>query len=177
MQLDMFGGWQAKRKLTRSEINARYRARYPERELARQKKYREANAALLKEKSLAYERSHKRQRKVSKSAWIRTAAGRYSSAMGVAKAKGYAFTIGRELFAELMGKPCSYCGDALHETGLGLDRLDNDKGYTPDNVVQCCVDCNMARGRRFTADEMWAEIGPAIRRVKEARKHGRTLAS
>lgn len=41
---------------------------------------------------------------------------------------------------ELMLKPCSYCG--LGESG-GLDRRDNARPHTKDNVVPCCVSCNL----------------------------------
>lgn len=36
---------------------------------------------------------------------------------------------------------CFYCGDneLLH---LGLDRLDNQRGHAPSNVVACCEKCN-----------------------------------
>ncbi len=37
--------------------------------------------------------------------------------------------------------PCSYCGEAI-ET-VGLDRVDNARGYTRDNVVACCRRCNI----------------------------------
>lgn len=29
----------------------------------------------------------------------------------------------------------------------GIDRVDNTKGYTIDNVVPCCGICNMAKGK------------------------------
>lgn len=41
---------------------------------------------------------------------------------------------------ELMLKPCSYCG--LGESG-GLDRRDNGRPHAIDNVVPCCVQCNL----------------------------------
>jgi 5-methylcytosine-specific restriction endonuclease McrA len=40
----------------------------------------------------------------------------------------------------------------------GLDRVDNSRGYTVDNVVTCCATCNRAKGT-MTAGEFlaWAE--------------------
>jgi len=35
---------------------------------------------------------------------------------------------------------CAYCGSTI-ET-IGLDRVDNDLGYEPNNVVGCCSYCN-----------------------------------
>ena len=45
-----------------------------------------------------------------------------------------------EQFLTFWQKPCSYCGDAI-ET-IGLDRVDNKKGYFLENVCSCCRICN-----------------------------------
>ena len=37
-------------------------------------------------------------------------------------------------------KPCFYCNTDIQT--IGLDRVDNFKGYTIDNIVSCCTDCN-----------------------------------
>jgi hypothetical protein len=64
-----------------------------------------------------------------------------------------------EDFIKLVSSLCHYCGcgpDSItsscktkHGVGafkhLGLDRVDNDKGYTLDNVVPCCFQCNNAK--------------------------------
>ena len=61
----------------------------------------------------------------------------------------------------LMQEPCHYCGAPplrvvrAKETNVeflynGLDRVDNDRGYIPGNVVPCCGDCNRAK-RGMTA--------------------------
>ena len=57
-----------------------------------------------------------------------------------AKKRGIAFTISIEDFVALWGKPCSYCGDKI-ET-IGIDRVDNKKGYVKRNIVPCCTLCN-----------------------------------
>lgn len=50
------------------------------------------------------------------------------------------------------------------ETDLG--RATRARLYSMDNVVSCCAVCNLARGDRFTVEEMIEFIGPAIRTVK-----------
>lgn len=47
---------------------------------------------------------------------------------------------------------CHYCGAAPAMTSygvvaLGIDRLDNGKGYTVDNCVSCCKWCNIMKGQ------------------------------
>lgn len=69
------------------------------------------------------------------------------------------------LINNIFKSKCVYCGDNKR---LGADRIDNDKGHTKDNVVPCCHECNIAKNRNFTFDEMKI-IGEAIRKVKKER--------
>ena len=75
-----------------------------------------------------------------------------------AKIRGYDYNLTEKQFAEITQKPCYYCGaipnnkhkqkesngDYIYN---GIDRVDNNKGYTIDNVVPCCKTCNSAKGR------------------------------
>lgn len=72
----------------------------------------------------------------------------------------------REFVLEECKKPCIYCGDNKR---IGLDRIDNTKGHTKDNVVPCCYDCNCARMDNFSFEEMLI-IGKAIKKIKKLRK-------
>lgn len=41
---------------------------------------------------------------------------------------------------------CNYCGvDVSNEKGYCLDRFDNSKGYTDENISVCCKICNFAK--------------------------------
>ena len=42
-----------------------------------------------------------------------------------------------------------------------IDRLDTEKGYTPENMGLCCFACNKAKSNTFSTAEMWI-IGPRI---------------
>ncbi len=84
--------------------------------------------------------------------------------------KGRSWTLTREQFYTLVAMPCHYCGLPNNvEAGVGLDRLDNMRGYEPDNVVSCCKECNLVRGDRFTPEEMRV-IGASVREVKLRRE-------
>lgn len=68
--------------------------------------------------------------------------------------RGMDFSIKIELFEQLLNKGCHYCGTSLLEfMGYSLDRIDNSKGYTPDNVLPCCGTCNLLRSNTFTVEE------------------------
>ena len=50
------------------------------------------------------------------------------------------FNLTFEEFMLFWQKPCSYCGDNIKT--IGLDRVDNTKGYELENIVPCCTMCN-----------------------------------
>jgi hypothetical protein len=83
-----------------------------------------------------------------------------------AKARGYEFNLSREQFKDITNKNCFYCGcppsnlskgSKKYNKGdyiySGIDRVDNDKGYTLDNVVPCCYPCNV-RKRGLSKEDM-----------------------
>jgi len=55
----------------------------------------------------------------------------------------HGFVLTFDQFMQFWQRPCWYCGD-VPET-IGLDRIDNSKGYTLSNVVSCCRACNLAK--------------------------------
>ncbi len=96
--------------------------------------------------------------------------GRFHNAKSCAKTRGHKWSLSKKLYLSLIAKPCFYCCLPNNvEQSIGLDRLDNNKGYAPKNVVSCCRECNVIRGNRFTPDEM-KFIGFAIREIKLYRK-------
>jgi hypothetical protein len=80
-----------------------------------------------------------------------------------AKNRGIAFDLSSNEFLSLIVLDCFYCGASPHKYfeltsgngGIsynGLDRVNNNKGYTLDNAVPCCEKCNYAK-RSMTYDE------------------------
>jgi hypothetical protein len=64
---------------------------------------------------------------------------------------------------------CHYCVCTIdNQYGIGLDRLDNTKGYIIDNVVRCCSVCNTAKSDFFTPDEM-KMLGATIKTIRSLR--------
>ncbi len=66
---------------------------------------------------------------------------RFASYQDNAKTKGNDFQVTKEQMFLLFEKACHYCG-CTGTQGGGVDRVDNKKGYTTDNVVPCCTTCN-----------------------------------
>lgn len=62
----------------------------------------------------------------------------------------------------LILKPCVHCGTT--DLPRGLDRIDNSLPHTKGNVAPSCFPCNVARGDRFTFEEM-QRIGAVMRQV------------
>jgi len=70
--------------------------------------------------------------------------------------RGYEWEISDEQFDKLTQLPCHYCGappsNVFHQPKAygetvynGIDRRDNDKGYTTANCVPCCTICNQTK--------------------------------
>lgn len=101
--------------------------------------------------------------------------GAYSIAYEIYRAEYSDGDISFEKFLELSQQDCFHCGSKVCESGSnkvrraikvvdgkrtttdnvacsfqyhGLDRIDNTKGHTLDNVVPCCWSCNNLRGSR-----------------------------
>jgi 5-methylcytosine-specific restriction endonuclease McrA len=96
-----------------------------------------------------------------------------------AKRNGRPFFLTREDFQRLTSEHCHYCGAApasvKKQAGCngvyiynGLDRVDNTKGYSLDNVVTCCWECNRDKGNK-TEGEF---LALAFRRAEYARARG-----
>ena len=77
-----------------------------------------------------------------------------------AKARNLSFELSFEEFIELVQKNCHYCGivpsnstkTLTHHSSTefiynGIDRKDNKLGYTKENSLPCCKQCNYAKFR------------------------------
>lgn len=87
--------------------------------------------------------------------WLQTTQGRLNTYRNGAKRRNIDFNLTLEEFKLFWDKPCVYCATMIR--GVGLDRVDNTRGYTKDNVVPCCRDCNEMKMNR-TRDEFLNHI-------------------
>lgn len=72
------------------------------------------------------------------------------------KRKNIEFLLTKKQFKELTSSPCHYCGNPpskyyIKRSGRGeylcngIDRIDSTKGYTYENSLPCCQDCNYTK--------------------------------
>lgn len=66
----------------------------------------------------------------------------YNSYKGNAKYKNRNFELTLDDIILLVNSNCYYCGD---ENSKGIDRIDNNIGYTIENVLPCCKMCNQMK--------------------------------
>lgn len=86
-----------------------------------------------------------------------TLQGKWTTAKKKASIRGLCFTITFERYKELMAYGCYYCrGMLLGIYGTNLDRINNEEGYTNENVVPCCPMCNRIKHTYLSVDEMLA---------------------
>ena len=88
----------------------------------------------------------------------------YQDCLGSDKKHGFLaqFDLTREFIRNLIADGCQYCGEA--EIRIGLDRIDNDRGHSKDNVIPCCIRCNYIR--RHMPFDAWLAIVPSIKKAR-----------
>lgn len=70
----------------------------------------------------------------------------------------------KEFIAAKVAEGCFYCGEA--KIRMTLDRLNNDKGHTQNNVVPACIRCNYTR--RDMPHAAWLVVAKGMREAREA---------
>lgn len=71
-----------------------------------------------------------------------------------ASKKNLDFILSQDEFDALKQEPCYLCGKTSSLQHLnGVDRLDNNKGYTMDNIKACCFGCNHLK-RNYVLEDM-----------------------
>lgn len=103
---------------------------------------------------------------------------RVAQAKCEAKKRGLIFLLSTQKTEEILSTcaTCTYCGAGpANGKLLSIDRIDSSKGYLDDNVVACCLPCNMARGG-MTQDD-FVQASRNIVRYQETGVATQTLIS
>ncbi len=152
----------------------RYYQTHKEYFLAKNAEYRQRNRKKVNEKNAKWRRENPEKMKGYLNKHYKTPKGRYTALKSRAVGRQVPFTITREEFCGwFVNQPlkCHYCSVALINNGglkqpntLTIDRKDNGRGYSLENMAFCCSRCNMIKGAWFTEKQM-LEIMPAILKV------------
>lgn len=129
---------------------------------------------------------------------FQTLFGKY---LDTAKVKHYDFDLTKDQFDTLVRTQCQYCGTAPHRQFNplnlsttnrcfrsssakrpiifnGLDRVNSSGGYTTNNAVPCCTECNFAK-RVQTVEEFYAWVTRIVTyqdSLAATKRHNRRVA-
>jgi hypothetical protein len=120
--------WEKDNKEVRSIISARHR------EANKERLNKNASTFRKKYPELVIARVRKHQK---------TTKGRLTMLRAGATRRGLTCSITIDQLEVLLKRNCTYCGDG--KGYIGIDRIDNNKGYEIDNVCACCTLCNMMK--------------------------------
>lgn len=97
-----------------------------------------------------------------------------------AKKAKLSFCISKEIFVKLISNKCYYCSDDpknhkyVTNNGVlvynGLDRVDNTLGYTVDNVVTCCAECNWMKGE-MSREDFFIRMKKILKNIENKNEH------
>lgn len=107
---------------------------------------------------------NKQPRKAHKYTWINTDKERYKTCKGGARKRSYEFLLSFEEFIDITRKPCFYCG--AFNGYSGIDRFNNSVGYTLENCVPSCTNCNVSKGTK-TYNEFIEHCNKIIKHQKQ----------
>ena len=72
-----------------------------------------------------------------------------------ASKKNLDFELSQDEFDAIKCQPCYLCGKTINSQHLnGIDRIDNNNGYTLDNVKSCCFGCNRIK-RNYVLEDVF----------------------
>jgi hypothetical protein len=129
----------------------------------------DAGKAAVKRANATYCAAHPEKVKQMQRAADRTINGRYSVGKACAKRTGRIWALSLPQYAAIVSAgTCYYCTGPLPETGHGLDRVDNARGYETGNVLPCCGECNQHRSNTWTVEETRVAVQAVIQLRKEA---------
>jgi len=101
----------------------------------------------------------------------------YCGFKGGASRRNKEFNISLAEFFGHVEQPCSYCGrsninsikDVCKKINpsetiffTGIDRMNNDIGYTPENITACCKDCNRVK-RTMSIEDFYNHIEKIVK--------------
>lgn len=96
----------------------------------------------------------------------------FESLYNILKTRGHVVSLTFDEFLKFTEvKVCHYCDQQVVWTSRGrpsptnLDRKDSSEGYTQENCVVCCPECNRVKSNKYSYEEMLL-IGATLKTIK-----------
>ena len=138
-----------------SEYGKEWYQRNKKKKDSKSKLWRQNNRKRTVEIVQKYVRNNKEKVNKYLKAYQQTTEGLFRTTKYGAGKKGNKFLLTKEQFKNIILLPCKYCGEK--EKRRGIDRMDNNKGYTINNSVSCCKMCNYMK-KTYTIEEFFTHI-------------------
>ena len=103
-----------------------------------------------KECQRSYNTKYASNRRVSDKKYRAKPENRFKKYQASAESRGFEWKLSRAEFMVHWQKPCTHCEEPI-ET-IGLDRVDSNLPYQPNNVEPCCAKCNQMKSDWSTTD-------------------------
>ncbi len=146
-----------KNKKEASQYRKEYYLKNKEAILTKNKEYQDKHREELIEKSSIrskswyenqdkrslYQKRKERQIELGRPKWYSTPERCIKPYIKNALNRNLEFNLSLEEFKSFWQKDCHFCSDTINT--IGIDRLDNNLGYTLENVVSCCKICNFMK--------------------------------
>lgn len=159
--------WRDKNKESLKESSSIRSKKWYEENKDRNKKngtiWKEANQEKIKEIKKRFARNHPEKLKLDGFIYRQKLEGRFSSVKNSAKRRNYPFELTPEEYRSIVSKSCTYCGE--DEKKIGVDRVDNTKGYTKENSTSCCTTCNMMK-KTMTLEDFLTHVKKIANYIK-----------
>lgn len=79
------------------------------------------------------------------------------------RTKGWKNNLTQEWIENNLPEACVYCGET--NLAMSLDRIDNNLPHNIENVVPCCIRCNLTR--KAMPYEAWLVVAEGMRKARE----------
>lgn len=133
---------------------------------SRQDKHSNRCRSCQKQYSLKHYHANKAKYGKMQSTYRRTVNGLFNKAKSQAVDRNLSWSITLEQYKNLRDQNCSYCSQPLPPAGVGLDRINSDKGYVLSNVVPCCSMCNSVK-MHFSIKQLITHLPKMLKGLKK----------
>jgi len=146
--------------------------------------------SIIKEYNKIQYLKHKQKRLIYAKKYNRTPEGIYNCLKTRAKTKNIKVTIKKEDFINwynLQNKECHYCKrninqlqkdkketNKYYKNRLSIDRKDNNKGYTLDNIILACCRCNCNIKSNYFDYKETIILGKLLQKIYKKRQYGKS---